>query len=467
MVRQITMPGALESVSNLTLGRADYHIRTQWRLRCFRKKWKLEAKHAEPSPAKQRRLKKRSYFMSLTSTPLISPRLNRIKASPSSAATQRARELRAAGRNIISLSVGEPDFETPAHICQAAIEAMKCGQTRYTTVDGTPELKKAVIGKFNRENNLEYAADQITVGAGAKQIIFNAFMATLAPGDEVIVPAPHWVSYTDMTLLAEGVPVVVPCPEENGFKLQPEDLEAAITSRTKWMVLNSPCNPTGAVYSREDLKALTQVLLRHPEVYILTDDIYEHILFDGRRFDTPAQVEPELFDRTLTVNGVSKSYAMTGWRIGYAGGPKQLIKAMAKLQGQSTTNPCSISQAAAVAALNGPQNFIPQRAAAFQARRDRVVDLVNQIPGLRCHKPEGAFYIYPNCAELMGRRRPDGTMIENDSDLAMYLLDAAEVAVVQGVAFGMSPYFRISIATSLELLEEACARMKKACALLD
>lgn len=404
--------------------------------------------------------------MSLTATPLISPRLDRIKPSPSSAATQRARELKAAGRNIISLSIGEPDFETPAHICEAAIDAIKRGQTRYTTVDGTPELKKAVIGKFSRENNLNYAADQVTVGTGAKQIIFNALMATVAPGDEVIVPAPHWVSYTDMTLVADGVPVVVPCLEENGFKLRPEDLAAAITPRTKWLVLNSPCNPTGAAYSREDLQALTQVLLRHPQVYVLTDDIYEHLLFDGRRFYTPAQVEPKLFERTLTVNGASKAYAMTGWRIGYAGGPKQLIKAMAKLQGQSTTNPCSISQAAAVAALNGPQDFIPQRAAAFQARRDRVVTLINQIPGLRCHKPEGAFYLYPNCAGLIGKHRPDGARIESDSDVAMYLLDAADVAVVQGAAYGMSPYFRVSIATSLELLEEACGRIKKAVAQL-
>ena len=394
---------------------------------------------------------------------LISPRLDRIKASPSSAITQRARELRAAGRNIISLSVGEPDFETPAHICEAAVEAMKRGQTRYTTVDGTPELKQAVIGKFKRENGLEYTPDQITVSSGAKQVIFNAAMATLSAGDEVIIPAPHWVSYTDITLLAEGVPVVLPCPQSQGFKLQAGQLEAAITPRTKWLVLNSPSNPSGAVYSYAELKALTDVLLRHPQVYVLTDDIYEHILFDGRKFYTPAQVEPGLFERTLTVSGVSKAYAMPGWRIGYAGGPRHLIKAMAKLQGQSTTNPCSISQAAAVMALNGPQEFIPQRSATFQMRRDRVVELLNRVPGFSCHKPEGAFYFYPDCTALIGKRRPDGRRIENDNDVAMYLLDAADCAVVHGAAYNLSPFIRISFATSMELLEEACARMQRAC----
>jgi aspartate aminotransferase len=399
--------------------------------------------------------------------PLISPRLDRIKPSPSSAVTQRARELRAAGRDVISLSVGEPDFPTPAHICQGAIEAINRGQTRYTTVDGTPELKQAIIGKFKRENGLEYKPDQITVGSGAKQVIFNAMMATLAPGDEVVIPAPHWVSYTDITLLAEGVPIVVPCPQTQGFKLRAEQLDAAITSRTKWIILNSPCNPTGAVYSRNELKSLTEVLLRHPQVHVLADDIYEHILFDGRQFFTPAQVEPELYERTLTVNGVSKAYAMPGWRIGYAGGPRALIKAIAKLQGQSTTNPCSISQAAAVVALNGPQGFIPERAAAFQQRRDRVLDLLNQVPGLSCHKPEGAFYLYPDCSGLIGKRRPDGRRLLNDQDFAMYLLDCADVAVVQGSAYNLSPYVRISIATSMELLEQACARIHRACAELS
>ena len=397
---------------------------------------------------------------------LLSPRVDRIKPSPSSAATQRARELRAAGRDVIALTAGEPDFPTPPHVCEAAVAAMKRGETRYTTIDGTPEVKEAIRAKFKRENGLEYASDQIAVANGAKHIIFNALMATLASGDEVIIPAPHWVSYTDMTLLAEGVPVVVPCPEEQAFKLRAAQLEAAITPRTKWLLLNSPCNPSGATYNREELKALTDVVLRHPQVHILSDDVYEHIVFDGNRFCTPAQVEPGLFERTLTVNAVSKTYAMTGWRIGYAGGPATLIGAMRKIQSQSTTNASSVSQAAARAALNGPQDFVPERAAAFQARRDRVVALLSQIPGLHCHKPEGAFYLYPNCAGLMGKCTPAGRRIENDQDLAIYLLEAAEVAVVQGSAYSLSPYFRISIAASIELLEEACRRMQRACAQL-
>ncbi len=393
---------------------------------------------------------------------LIAPRIDRIKPSASTSASQRARELRAAGRKIVGLSSGEPDFDTPVHICEAATEAMRRGQTRYTTPDGTPELKQAIIGKFKRENGLDYALDQITVGAGAKQVICNALMATLAPGEEVIVPAPHWVSYTDLTILAEGVPVVVPGRADRGFKLQPEDLEAAITPRTKWLLLNHPNNPSGAVYTCQELKALTDVLLRHPHVYVMTDDIYEHILFDGRQFFTPAQVEPALYDRTLTVNGVSKAYAMTGWRIGYAGGPRALIKAMAKLQGQTTNNPCSVAQAAATAALNGPQDFVLQRAMIFQQRRDRVLELLDQIPGLTCHKPEGAFYMLPNCQAVIGKKRPNGARIENDADLTLYLLEEVEVALVQGVAYGISPYFRISIATSMEMLEEGCARIKRA-----
>lgn len=397
---------------------------------------------------------------------LIAPRLQRIKRSPSFAATQRARELRAAGRNIISLTLGEPDFETPSHVCTAAVEAMKRGETRYTNTDGTPELKQAVITKFKRENGIEYTPDRITVGSGAKQIIYNTLMSTLAPGDEVIIPAPHWVSYPDMTLLAEGVPVVLPCAAEHGFKLQPEQLEAAITPRTKWLVLNSPCNPSGATYSQPQLKSLTEVLMRYPHVYLLMDDIYEHIVFDGSEFCTAVQVEPGLFDRTLTVNGVSKAYAMTGWRIGFAGGPPSLINALAKLQGQSTSNPCSISQAAAVAALNGPKDFIPQRTAAFQERRDRVLALLARIPGIQCHKPEGSFYLFPNCAALIGCELPDGRRIKTDEDVALYLLEVAEVAVVQGSAYGLSPYFRISVATSMELLEEACRRMQRACARL-
>jgi aspartate aminotransferase len=397
---------------------------------------------------------------------LLAPRVDRIKPSPSSAATQRARELRAAGRDVIALTAGEPDFPTPPHVCEAAVAAMKRGETRYTTIDGTPEVKEAIRAKFKRENGLEYASDQIAVANGAKHIIFNALMATLAPGDEVIIPAPHWVSYTDMTLLAEGVPVVLPCPEEQAFKLRPAQLEAAITPRTKWLLLNSPCNPSGATFSREELQALTDVVLRYPQVHILSDDVYEHIVFDNHRFFTPAQVEPGLFDRTLTVNAVSKTYAMTGWRIGYAGGPATLIRAMRKIQSQSTTNASSVSQAAARAALDGPQDFVPERAAAFQTRRDRVVALLAQIPGLRCHKPQGAFYLYPNCAGLMGKCTPAGRRIENDQDLAMYLLEAAEVAVVQGSAYSLSPYFRISIAASIELLEEACRRMQRACAAL-
>jgi aspartate aminotransferase len=395
---------------------------------------------------------------------LLAPRVDRIKPSPSSAATQRARELRDAGHDVIALTAGEPDFPTPPHVCEAAVAAMKRGETRYTTIDGTSELKEAICAKFKRENGLAYAPGQITVANGAKQIIYNALMATLAPGDEVLLPAPHWVSYPDMTLLAEGVPVVLPCAEEQDFKLRAEQLEAAITPRTKWLLLNSPNNPSGATYSPEEMKALTDVLLRHPQVLVLSDDVYEHIVFDDHRFCTPAQVEPQLFDRTLTVNGVSKTYAMTGWRIGYAGGPATLIRAMRKMQSQSTTNACSISQAAARAALNGPQDFVPERAAAFQARRDRVVALLSQIPGITCHKPEGAFYVFPGCAGLIGKRMPNGRRIENDQDLAMYLLDSAEVAVVQGSAYSMSPYFRISFAAAIELLEEACHRIHRACA---
>jgi aspartate aminotransferase len=397
---------------------------------------------------------------------LISPRIERIKLSPSFAATQRARDLRAAGADIISVSIGEPDFPTPDHVCEAAIAAMRRGETRYTNTNGTPELKQAIIGKFKRENGIEYAPDQIHVGSGAKQVIFNALMCSLQPGDEVIVPAPYWVSYPDMTLFADGTPVTVPCEEWHGFKMQAAQLEAAITPRTKWLVINSPCNPSGAIYSREELKSLTDVLLRHPQVHLIMDDIYEHVRFDGREFCTAVQIEPGLYDRTLTVNGVSKAYAMTGWRIGYAGGPKPLIKAMLKLQGQSTSSPCSISQAASVAAINGPQDFVPQRAAAFQERRDRVLELLNQAPGIRCHKPEGAFYLFPCCADLIGKKRPDGRVLQSDQDVAIYLLEAAEVAVVPGAAFGLSPYFRVSLATSMELLEEACRRIQRACAQL-
>jgi aspartate aminotransferase len=393
----------------------------------------------------------------------IAARIDRIKPSPTVAAGQKARELREAGRDIISLDAGEPDFDTPDSIKEAAIAAIRAGQTKYTAVDGTPALKAAIAAKFKRENGLDYGLDQITVGVGGKHVLFNALMATVNPGDEVIVPAPYWVSYPDMTLLAEGTPVIVACPPEKGFKLQPEDLERAITPRTKWLVLNSPGNPTGAAYTRTELLALADVLLRHPQVHILNDDMYEHLVYDGFEFTTIAQVAPALYDRTLTVNGVSKSYAMTGWRIGYAGGPAPLIKAIAKIQSQSTTNPSSISQAAAVAALNGPQDFIAERAAVFQERRDLVVGMLNQAKGITCHRPEGAFYVFPSCAGVIGRRTPAGKIIETDEEFALYLLMEAGVSVVFGAAFGLSPFFRISYATSTQLLEEACRRIQRAC----
>ena len=397
---------------------------------------------------------------------IIASRMARIKQSPSNAANQRATELKAQGRDIVSLAIGEPDFLTPDNVKQSVVEAMARNKTRYTTVDGTLELKEAICAKFKRENGLDYAPEQITVGTGGKQVIFNALMATLDPGDEVIVPAPHWVSYTDMTLLAEGKPVIVPCPESAGFKLQPDDLERAITPKTKWFTLNSPCNPSGATYSHDELRQLTDVLLRHPHVWVMTDDMYEHLLYDGHRFATPAKVEPRLYDRTLTINGVSKAYAMTGWRIGYAGGAVELIRAMRKMQSQSTSNPSSISQAAAVEALNGPQDFIAERAAIFKQRRDVAVDMLNAAPGLRCHKPEGAFYVFPNCAGVIGKKTPEGTEIRNDQDFTIYLLESVGVAVVQGDAYGMSPYFRVSYATSMEQLKEGMTRIQRACAAL-
>jgi aspartate aminotransferase len=396
----------------------------------------------------------------------IASRIGRIKPSSTAVAVQKARDLRAQGRDIISLDVGEPDFDTPDSIKEAAIDAIRAGQTKYTAVDGTQELKSAIAAKFKRENGLEYGLDQIIVGVGGKHVLYNALMATLDPGDEVIVPAPYWVSYPDMTILAEGTPVIVPCPQEKGFKLQPEDLERAITPRTKWLIMNSPSNPTGAAYTRAELKALADVLMRHPQVHVLNDDIYEHLVYDGFEFTTIAQVEPGLYDRTLTVNGVSKSYAMTGWRIGYAGGPAHLIKAMAKIQSQSTTNPSSVSQAAAVAALNGPQDFIPERAAVFKERRDLVVGMLNQASGLTCARPEGAFYVYPSCAGTIGKKTPDGKTIASDEDFASYLLTEGGVSVVFGAAFGMSPFFRISYAASTAALEEACRRIQRACGAL-
>ena len=396
----------------------------------------------------------------------FSPFVARIRPSASGAAAQRARELAAAGRDIISLTAGEPDFETPENIKLAAIAAIVKGDTRYTTVDGTPALKAAIRRKFRRENGLDYETSQITVGNGAKQIIFNALMATLNPGDEVIVPAPYWVSYPEMVKFAGGEPVIVLGPEENGFKLRPEALEKAIGPRTRWLILNSPSNPSGAAYSTSEMRALTDVLTRHPHVWILSDDIYEHLIFDGVAFCTPAAVEPALYERTLTVNGVSKAYSMTGWRIGFAAGPKDLIGRMATLQSQSTSNPSSISQAAAVEALDGPQYHVRARMREFQRRRDLVVDRLNGIPGLQCTQPQGAFYVFPSCLGLMGKRTPDGRVLASDGDVAAYLLESVDVAVVHGAAYGLSPYVRISFALSHERLGEACDRIERACAAL-
>jgi aspartate aminotransferase len=398
--------------------------------------------------------------------PFLADRLSRVKPSPTLAMTKRALEMKAAGRDVIGLSAGEPDFDTPANVQEAAIVAMRRGETRYTAVDGTPALKKAISAKFKRENSLDYKPDQIIVGTGGKQVLYNALMATVNPGDEVIVPAPYWVSYPDMVLLCEGTPVSVACPQNNGFKLRPEDLEAAITRKTKWLILNSPSNPTGAAYTAAELRELANVLLRHPDVWVLTDDMYEHLVYDDFKFTTIAQIEPKLYGRTLTLNGVSKAYCMTGWRIGYAGGPSELIKAMTTVQSQSTSNPSSISQAASVEALNGPQDFIPRHNAVFKERRDLVVEMLNRAPGIHCPRPEGAFYVYPSCAGTIGKRTPKGKVIENDTDFVEYLLDAEGVAVVQGVAFGLSPHFRISYATSTEALREACARIQRACAAL-
>lgn len=398
---------------------------------------------------------------------LIASSLSRIKPSPTIAVTNLARELKAAGRDIIGLGAGEPDFDTPEHIKQAAIEAIRRGETKYTAVDGTPELKAAICRKFKRENGLAFEPAQISVGSGGKQVLYNAFMATLNPGDQVVIPAPYWVSYPDMVLLAGGEPVFVSCPEQTGFKLRPEDLDAAISPRTKWVVLNSPSNPTGAAYTRAELENLAEVIRRHPHVWVLTDDIYEHLIYDDFVFYTFAQVAPDLAERTLTVNGVSKAYAMTGWRIGYAGGPKELIRAMATIQSQSTSNPCSISQAAAVAALDGDQGFLAERNEVFRKRRDLVVALLNRAPGLRCLKPEGAFYVYPSCAGVIGKRTPKGERIQSSEDFVRYLLEDAGVAVVHGAAFGLDPYFRISYATATELLEDACQRIVRACERLE
>ena len=389
--------------------------------------------------------------------------LGRIKPSATIAVTDKARALKAAGMDVIGLGAGEPDFDTPENIKEAAIKAIRDGKTKYTAIDGIPELKQAICQKFKRENGIDYTVDQISVGTGGKQVLFNALMATLNPGDEVIVPAPYWVSYPEIVALAGATPVIVKTTMAGGFKLTPGALEAAITPKTKWLILNSPSNPTGAGYSRADIKGLTDVLMKHPHVWVLTDDMYEHMAYDGFEFVTPVQVEPGLRDRTLTLNGVSKAYAMTGWRIGFAGGPAMLIKAMAKLQSQSTTNPSSISQWAAVEALNGPQDFIKKNAEVFRERRDLVVSMLNQAKGLHCPRPEGAFYVFPSCEGTLGLTSPKGKAIGTDEDFVTALLEEEGVAVVHGSAFGLSPFFRISYATGLETLEEACKRIQRFC----
>ncbi|PIB96725.1 pyridoxal phosphate-dependent aminotransferase [Caulobacter sp. X] len=395
---------------------------------------------------------------------LESAALRRIAPSATIAISAKARALKAAGRDVIALSAGEPDFDTPDNIKNAAIEAIKAGKTKYTDPDGMPELKAAICAKFKRENGLEYKPSQIHVAPGGKPVIYNALVATLNPGDEVIIPAPYWVSYPDMTLLAGGTPVSVETTAESGFKITPAALEAAITPKTKWLIINSPSNPSGGAYTRAELKALADVLLRHPQVWVLTDDMYEHLVFDDFEFTTIAQVEPKLYDRTLTMNGVSKGYSMTGWRIGYAGGPEPLIKAMGKMISQTTSNPCSISQWAALEALNGTQDFIKPNAKLFQERRDLVVSMLNQANGLHCPTPEGAFYVYPSCAGLIGKTAPSGKVIESDEDFATELLESEGVAVVHGAAFGLSPFFRISYATSSDVLEDACSRIQRFCA---
>jgi len=394
----------------------------------------------------------------------LSATLDRVKPSPTIAVTTKAAELKAAGRDIIALGAGEPDFDTPQNIKDAAIKAINEGKTKYTAVDGIPELKKAICAKFKRENGLGYEPAQVTVGTGGKQVLYNALMATLNPGDEVIIPAPYWVSYPDMVLLAGGEPIVIEGAMDKGYKISAAQLEAAITPKTKWFIFNSPSNPTGAGYSWDELKALTDVLMRHPQVWVMSDDMYEHLVFDDFKFCTPAQVEPGLYDRTLTVNGVSKAYAMTGWRIGYAAGPVPLIKAMGKIQSQSTSNPSSISQWAAVEALNGVQDYIESNKALFQRRRDLVVSMLNQAKGVTCPRPEGAFYVYPDISACIGKTSAAGTLIENDEAFATALLEETGVAVVFGAAFGLSPNFRVSYATSDEALTEACARIQTFCA---
>lgn len=397
----------------------------------------------------------------------ISDSLKKIKPSPTLAVTAKAKELKAAGKDVIGLGSGEPDFDTPDHIKKGAIQAMERGETKYTAVDGTPELKKAIVDKFKNENGLDYEVQNISVGTGGKQVLYNALIATLNPGDEVIIPAPYWVSYPDIVALGGGTPVIVECGEETSFKLTAVALEAAITEKTKWLVFNSPSNPTGETYSEEEIAALVEVLKKHPQIYVLSDDIYEHVVYDGFKFKAFAAVAPELKDRILTLNGVSKAYSMTGWRIGYAAGPVELIKAMAKIQSQSTSNPSSISQAAAVTALTAGNDFMADMLIAFKRRRDMVVEGLNKIEGITCRKPSGAFYVFPSCKRLFGKKTPSGKVINDDNDFASYLLEEHLVAIVQGTAFGAPGFFRISYATSDEALQKALERIEKAVAELS
>ncbi|MFP6733754.1 MAG: pyridoxal phosphate-dependent aminotransferase [Rhodospirillales bacterium] len=398
---------------------------------------------------------------------ILATRLGRIQPSQTMAVTGRARQMKAEGRDVIGLGAGEPDFDTPDHIKDAAVKAIRDGYTKYTDVPGSIQLREAVCAKFSRENGLTYVPDQVQVACGGKQNIFNAMMATVEAGDEVIIPAPYWVTYPDIVLLCDGTPVFVPCSAENGFKMQPDQLQAAITPKTKWVMLNSPSNPTGSGYTAVELKALTDVLMRYPEIWVMTDDIYEHVIYDDFQFSTAAQIEPGLYERTLTLNGVSKSFAMTGWRLGYAAGPAELIAGMNKVQSQSTSHTSSISQAASVAALNGPLEFLAGRNTIFKERRDMVVAKLNQANGIECLTPEGAFYVFPSCAGTIGKTTPDGKVIENDNDFCAYLLESEGVAVVLGSAFGLSPFFRISYATDTEALEDGCARILRAAAALS
>jgi len=400
--------------------------------------------------------------MAADSTLHIAQCLSSVGVSEILKITERANALRRQGADLLVLGAGEPDFDTPEHIKEAAIQAIRAGQTKYTVLDGSPALKEAIRRKFARENDLVFAQDEVTASAGAKQVIFNAMMATLDPGDEVIIPAPFWVTYADIVAILGGTPVVLPCREEDGFRLTAAALEAAITPRTRWVMLNSPSNPSGAAYGEEHYRPLLEVLLRHPQVWLMVDDMYEHILYDGFCFVTPAALEPRLRERTLTINGVSKAYAMTGWRLGYAGGPRALIQAMASVQSQVTSCPSSVSQAAAIAALDGPQDIVHERCELFRERRDLVVDALNAVPGLSARRPEGAFYVYASCAGVLGRRTPNGEVIDSDTAFARYLMDEGGVAVVPGSAFGLAPYFRVSYATSREVLEEACRRIAEA-----